>query len=84
MAVICGDDSTSSPQSGSQDKERITEDSNANGCHHGTITGGLHFKTVVFDAWYFPSVLYDFWRERKDSVSEAKSNWKIFVDGESC
>ena len=47
------------------------------------ITAGLHFSTVVFDSWYFASRLVRFLeREKKDWITEAKSNRKIFVDGE--
>ena len=47
------------------------------------ITAGLHFSTVVFDSWYFASRLVRFLeRENKDRITEAKSNRKIFVDGE--
>ena len=47
------------------------------------ITAGLHFSTVVFDSWYFASRLVRFLeRENKDWITGAKSNRKIFVDGE--
>ncbi|EQD75587.1 transposase IS4 family protein, partial [mine drainage metagenome] len=46
------------------------------------ITAGLEFSTVVFDSWYFASRLILFLeREKKDWVTEAKSNRKIYVDG---
>lgn len=48
-----------------------------------SITAGLHFSTVVLDSWYFSSRLVRFLeREEKDWITEAKSNRKIFVDGE--
>ena len=46
-----------------------------------SITAGLHFGTVVFDSWYFSSRLIRFLeRERKDWITEAKSNRKILVN----
>ncbi|EQD76737.1 transposase IS4 family protein, partial [mine drainage metagenome] len=45
------------------------------------ITAGLEFSTVVFDSWYFASRLVRFLeREKKDWVTEAKSNRKIHVN----
>ena len=47
-----------------------------------SITAGLHFSTVVFGSWYFSSRLVRFLeRERKDWVTEAKSNRTILVNG---
>ena len=47
-----------------------------------SITAGLHFSTVVFDSWYFSSRLVRFLeREKKDWVTEAKSNRTILVNG---
>ena len=47
-----------------------------------STTADLHFSTVVFDSWYFSSRLVRFLeRERKDWITEAKSNGKILVDG---
>ena len=45
------------------------------------ITAGLRFSTVVFDSRYFASRLIRFLeRERKDWVTEAKSNRKIHLN----
>ena len=47
-----------------------------------SITARLRFSTVVFDSWYFSSRLIRFLeRERKDWITEAKSNRKILVNG---
>ena len=47
-----------------------------------SITAGLHFSTVVFDSWYFSSRLVRFLeREKKDWITEAKSNRTILVNG---
>ena len=47
-----------------------------------SITTGLRFSTVVFDSWYFSSRLIRFLeREKKDWVTEAKSNRTIMVSG---
>ena len=47
-----------------------------------SITARLHFSTVVFDSWYFSSRLVRFLeRERKDWITEAKSNRTILVNG---
>ena len=49
-----------------------------------SITAGLHFSTVVFDSWYFASRLVRFLeREKKDWITEARSNRKIFLGGKS-
>ena len=47
-----------------------------------SITAGLHFSTVVFDSWYFSSRLVRFLeREKKNWITEAKSNRTILVNG---
>ena len=47
-----------------------------------TITAGLKFSMVLFDSWYFASKLIKFLEhERKDWISEAKSDCLILVDG---
>ena len=47
-----------------------------------SITTGLRFSTVVFGSWYFSSRLIRFLeREKKDWVTEAKSNRTIMVSG---
>ena len=47
------------------------------------ITAGLKFHTVLFDSWYFASRLIRLLeRERKDWVTEAKSNRLILVNDE--
>ena len=47
-----------------------------------SITAGLRFSTVGFDSWYFSSRLVRFLeREKKDWITEAKSNRTILVNG---
>ena len=47
-----------------------------------SIASGLHLSTVVFESWYFASILVEFLgQENKDWITEAKSNRNILVNG---